>query len=109
MSGKSNARRLGRVTEQAALRALLYRNGTLPAGDPKHEASFDALVVIPGEEFHEVFARMPLEAAVERLADRLKSNQSAGRPRLRAGARPDGQWPAESQSGSMRPARRSPP
>jgi hypothetical protein len=78
MWGKTHAHRLGRVARQAAARALLYRNGTFPAGDPKLEASFDALVVIPGEQFDEVVSRTPLEAAVEMLADRLKSSQSAG-------------------------------
>jgi hypothetical protein len=63
----------GEHRHQAA-RALLYCNGTFPANDPKHDASFDALVVILDEEFEEVVLRMPLEAAVERLADRMKSN-----------------------------------
>jgi hypothetical protein len=63
----------GEHRHQAA-RALLYCNGTFPSGDPKHDASFDALVVILDEEFSEVVHQMSLEAAVERLADRLKSN-----------------------------------
>ena len=62
----------GEHRHQAA-RALLYCQGTFPPDNPKQGASEDALQVILDGEYEEVMA-MSLEACVERVADRLKSN-----------------------------------
>jgi hypothetical protein len=63
----------GEHRKQAA-RCLLIGYKTLPHDDIKYQASCAALLIILGEEFNYVAKQMPEEAALERLADRLKSN-----------------------------------
>lgn len=62
----------GEHRHQAA-KALLFCRETLPARDPKHRASVEALSIILDEEYDEVL-EMPGADCEERVADRLKSN-----------------------------------
>ena len=62
----------GEHRDQAA-RCLLYCQGTYSDNDPKKMAANEALIVLLDEEFGEVMA-MPLNDAITRIADRMKSN-----------------------------------
>ena len=62
----------GEHRSQAAS-TLLHCQASLPDGDPKSDASHEALIVILGDEYEEVMA-MPAQKAHDRIADRLKSN-----------------------------------